>query len=62
MGNWNVSNVERMEHMFPYSRFNRDISSWNVDNVKLCRDFWKSHTYKEGFKIPKFRNCFPHSF
>ena len=33
ISNWDVSNVEHMEYMFAYSKFDQDnISKWNVNN------------------------------
>ena len=34
ISNWDVSNVEDMNHMFYSSEFNGDISNWDVSNVE----------------------------
>lgn len=36
MNNWNVSNVSSMDSMFEGSKFNQDISKWEVDPSCSC--------------------------
>ena len=36
LNKWDVSNVWDMEYMFQLSKFNQDISMWNINpNVKV---------------------------
>ncbi len=37
IGNWDVSNVTTMDHMFAESSFNQPIGNWDVSNVKNMR-------------------------
>jgi surface protein len=59
IGNWDVSNVTRMEFMF-YSAeaFNRDLSSWSVDGVTNCISFSQGAT-SWTLPQPNFTNCTP---
>ena len=43
-----------MAYMFNNSRFNVDISSWNVSSVKEKMDMFKDCPIKEKYK-PKFK-------
>ena len=40
ISNWDVSNVEDMNHMFYSSEFNGDISNWDVKKVKTMKDIF----------------------
>ena len=54
---WDVSNVEYMQHMFSYCKnFNGDLSNWNISNVKFMeRMFYNCKKFKvdclENWKI-----------
>ena len=42
--------------MFEDSKFNQDISKWNVSNVKFYIDIFKNCPIKQRFKPRKFKD------
>lgn len=57
--NWDVGNIFDMRGMFKDCiNYNRDLSSWSVNNVTLCLDFSDGAT---SWTLPKptFTNCTP---
>ena len=54
ISNWTVSNVEDMYGMFYKSKFNGDISKWDVSKVSQHNFMFTDCPIKEEFK-PKFK-------
>ena len=45
---WLGCHVETMAYMFGYTPFNKDISSWNVENVNDTHDMFKdAHNFNQ---------------
>ena len=59
IGDWDVSNVTDMSHMFyGATAFNQDLSSWSVDGVTICNNFSEGAT-SWTLPQPNFTNCTP---
>ena len=44
---WDVSNVTDMSYMFPYTKFNQDISLWNTSKVKNMSYMFSHITFNQ---------------
>ena len=56
--NWNVSNVTNTNWMFAYSRFNRNLSSWNLHSTINFDEWWasrESRSYTDEISIWSWR-------
>ncbi|ACX74957.1 conserved domain protein [Fibrobacter succinogenes subsp. succinogenes S85] len=59
IGNWDVSSVTNMNHMFGGSNFNGDISRWNVSNVETMAGMFRESLFDgdiSNWDVSKVRN------